>query len=129
MLIKDDAPPAKKIGVRVWPKAIPQFNVGHLEVVQVRRCMHALHRHLHCTASLAGPSLCMPVLLHTTGSIAAQPLFLAAISTAVTSGSTEVRSARVLLLLGQAAALHTLEGYGSNASACVEMFQHTKTLM
>ncbi len=40
MLIKDDAPPAKKIGVRVWPKAIPQFNVGHLEVVQVRHCMH-----------------------------------------------------------------------------------------
>ena len=36
MLIKADAPPAKKIGVRVWPKAIPQFNVGHIEVVQVR---------------------------------------------------------------------------------------------
>jgi hypothetical protein len=24
MLIKDDAPPAKKLGVKVWPNAIPQ---------------------------------------------------------------------------------------------------------
>ncbi|KAK9804357.1 hypothetical protein WJX72_008949 [[Myrmecia] bisecta] len=34
MLIKPDAPKAKKIAVRVWPKAIPQFNVGHLDVVK-----------------------------------------------------------------------------------------------
>lgn len=34
MLLKPDAPPATKIAVRVWPKAIPQFNVGHLETVQ-----------------------------------------------------------------------------------------------
>ena len=44
MLIKEDAAPAKKIGVRVWPKAIPQFNVGHLEVVQVHHYA-ALIRH------------------------------------------------------------------------------------
>ncbi len=36
MLLKADAPPPKTIGVRVWPKAIPQFNVAHLDTVQAR---------------------------------------------------------------------------------------------
>eukprot|EP00884_Botryococcus_braunii_P002369 jgi/Botrbrau1/12132/Bobra.0186s0048.1 len=37
MLIRPDAPPARKISVRVWPRAIPQFNVGHLDVVQAAK--------------------------------------------------------------------------------------------
>ena len=34
MLIKDDAPTPEKVAVRVWPRAIPQFNVGHLDQVK-----------------------------------------------------------------------------------------------
>lgn len=34
MLVRDDAPKPRKVGVRVWPRAIPQFNVGHLDAVQ-----------------------------------------------------------------------------------------------
>ncbi len=34
MLIKDDAPKPTVVGVRVWPRAIPQFNVGHLDALE-----------------------------------------------------------------------------------------------
>lgn len=36
MLIKPDAPKPQLIGLRIWPQAIPQFNVGHQDILQVR---------------------------------------------------------------------------------------------
>lgn len=35
MIIKPGAPRPKVQGVRVWPRAIPQFNVGHLDALDV----------------------------------------------------------------------------------------------
>lgn len=37
MLIKPDAVKARKVGVRVWNQAIPQFNIGHLDVLEAAR--------------------------------------------------------------------------------------------
>ena len=34
MLVREDAPKPRKVGVRVWERAIPQFNIGHLDAVE-----------------------------------------------------------------------------------------------
>ena len=38
MLVKPDAPAPKTIDVTVWRKAIPQFNIHHLDDVQASIC-------------------------------------------------------------------------------------------
>ncbi|GIM04071.1 hypothetical protein Vretimale_8697 [Volvox reticuliferus] len=37
MVLKPDAPKPRVVGVRVWPRAIPQFNIGHMEQLDKAR--------------------------------------------------------------------------------------------
>ena len=34
VLLKDNAPPAKLIGMKIWPTAIPQYELGHLPIMK-----------------------------------------------------------------------------------------------
>jgi protoporphyrinogen/coproporphyrinogen III oxidase len=37
MLVDTEAPPAVKVGFRCWPRAIPQFNIGHDDALATAR--------------------------------------------------------------------------------------------
>ncbi|VEU36621.1 unnamed protein product [Pseudo-nitzschia multistriata] len=43
VLLKSDAPPAKVIGMKVWPTAIPQYELGHLPIMKELEEAEAKH--------------------------------------------------------------------------------------
>ena len=59
MLVKKDAPKPKLIGLRIWNKAIPQYNVGHQDLLEVRFPEHALIRHVHLMMLTSSPAACL----------------------------------------------------------------------
>ena len=52
MLVKPDAPAPKTIDVTVWRRAIPQFNIHHLDDVQVGADLALLHATAYCVLGM-----------------------------------------------------------------------------
>lgn len=56
MLLKPDAPQPRVVGVRVWPRAIPQFNIGHLDTLEQARQVRQGASHPVMELMFSGPA-------------------------------------------------------------------------
>ena len=86
MLVKPDAPAPKTIDVTVWQRAIPQFNIHHLEDVQVKFTVTFLWN--HCFGYQNGPYTGLSSLR---GAIAVRKKWLVPNSIVVTSRTSYIK--------------------------------------